>query len=120
MNQHDLTNEETRKTGSAIEEISPELFIWELYDSSMLQSLEIWELAAYAIGYCDAGRLYVRPKPGEIALMCELPDGEKCWSHVDPKMLNGLNWRRETGRGIPSWVFDEDEEDEEGKVTKHD
>lgn len=93
----------------SIEEISPELFLWELYDASMLQSLEGWELARYAIGYCDAGRLYVRPKSGELALMCELPDGEKVWSHIDSKMLDGLNQRRETGRGIPQWAYEEGE-----------
>ena len=80
-----------------IPEIDPELFILELYDSSMLLSLEGWELAKFAIGYCDAGRLYVRPKPGEIALMCELPNGEKCWSHIDQKMIRSLNWRRKRG-----------------------
>ena len=85
----------------AIEEINPELFLWELYDASMLQSLEEWELARYAIGYCDARRLYVRPKSDELALMCELPDGEKVWSHINQRMLDGLNRRRETGRGIP-------------------
>ncbi len=90
-----------------IEEINPELFLWELYDASMLQSLEGWELARYAIGYCDAGRLYVRPKSGELALMCELPNGEKVWSHINQKMLDGLNWRRETGSGIPQWAYEE-------------
>ena len=93
-----------------IEEINPELFLWELYDSSMLQSLESWELACYAVGYCDASRLYVRPKSGELALMCELPDGEKIWSHIDQKMFDGLNRRRETGRGIPQWAYEEVEE----------
>lgn len=92
-----------------IEEINPELFLWELYDASMLQSLEGWELARYAIGYCDAGRLYVRPKSGELALICELPNGEKVWSHINQKMLDGLNWRRETGSGIPQWAYEEGE-----------
>ena len=43
-------------------------------------------------------------------LMCELPDGEKIWSHIDQKMLDGLNRRRETGRGIPQWAYEEVEE----------
>ena len=42
--------------------------------------------------------------------MCELPDGEKIQSHIDQKMLDGLNRRRETGRGIPQWVHEEVEE----------
>ena len=79
---------------NAIEEIDPELFIWELYDNSMLQSLEAWELAKYAIGYCDAGRLPVRPRSGLLALMCELPNGEKIWSHINDNMLNDLSKRR--------------------------
>lgn len=77
-----------------IPEIDPELFIYELYDASGLQFLEGWELAKYAIGYCDAGRLQVRPKPGELALMCELPNGDKLWFHIVDRMLQGLNFRR--------------------------
>ena len=78
-----------------IPDIDPELFLYELYDASGLQFLEGWELAKYAVGYCDAGRLYVRPKPGEIALMCELPNGEKLWFHVNDHILKSLNWRRQ-------------------------
>lgn len=96
-----------------IEKINPELFLLELYDASMLQSLESWELARYAIGYCDAGRLYVRPKAGEIALMCELPDCEKVWSHINQRILDRLNWRRETGYGIPQWAYEEGEKHDE-------
>ena len=77
-----------------IPEIDPELFIYELYDASGLQFLEGWELAKYAIGYCDAGRLQVRPKPGELALMCELPNGDKLWFHIVDRMLQCLNFRR--------------------------
>lgn len=98
-----------RQTMKPIEEINPELFLFELYEVSMLQSLESWELACYAIGYCDAGRLYVRPKSGEVALMCELPDGNKMWSHISKCMLDGLNRMRENGRGIPQWAYEEAE-----------
>lgn len=82
-----------------IPEIDPELFIYELYDASGLQFLEGWELAKYAIGYCDAGRLQVRPKPGELALMCELPNGDKLWFHIADRMIQSLNFRRK--RGLP-------------------
>ena len=42
--------------------------------------------------------------------MCELPNGNKMWCHISKKMLDGLNRRRETGRGIPQWVHEEVEE----------
>ena len=77
-----------------IEEINPELFLYELYDASGLMSLEGWELAEYSIGYCDAGRLYVRPRPGLYALMCELPNGKKLWFHVNPFLIDSINKRR--------------------------
>ena len=90
-----------------IEEINPELFLLELYDTYMLHAFDSWELATYAVGYCDASRLYVRPKAGEVALMCELPNGNKMWCHINKKMLDGLNRRRESGRGIPKWAYEE-------------
>ena len=79
---------------SNLEEISPELFIWELYDGSALGYLDPYDLAKYSIGYCDGGRLPVRPKSGECALMIEYPDGERCWFHVDSRMIQSINWRR--------------------------
>ncbi len=81
-----------------IPEIDPELFIYELYDASGLQFLEGWELAKFAIGYCDAGRLQVRPKPGELALMCEM-QGDKLWFHINKRILDNINRRRK--RGLP-------------------
>ena len=78
-----------------LEEIDPELFIYELYDASGLMSLDGWELAKYSIGYCDAGRLQVRPKPGELALMCESPNGDKLWFHINDHILKSINRRRE-------------------------
>ena len=77
-----------------LEEIDPELFLYELYDASGLMSLEGWELAKYSIGYCDAGRLYVRPKPGDFALMCELPNGDRLWFHVNNFLIDSINERR--------------------------
>lgn len=79
-----------------LEEINPELFLYELYDSSGLASLEGWELAEYSIGYCDAGRLYVRPRSGLYALMCELPNGDRLWFHVNPLLVDIINKRRVT------------------------
>jgi len=79
-----------------LQEIDPELFIYELYDASGLMCLEGWELAKYSVGYCDAGRLYVRPKPGDFALMCELPNGDKLWFHVNRFLIDSINerWKR--------------------------
>ena len=77
-----------------LEEIDPELFLYELYDGSGLQCLEGWELAEYSIGYCDAGRLQVRPRSGLFALMCELPDGDKIWFHVNNFLIDSINERR--------------------------
>lgn len=77
-----------------LEEINPELFIYDLYDASGLQCLEGWELAQYSIGYCDAGRLYVRPRSGLYALMCELPSGDKLWFHVNEFLIKSINERR--------------------------
>ena len=77
-----------------IEELSPELFIWELYDSSGIM-LDEREMAECAIGYCDAERLQVRPRRGLFALMCETPLMERFWFHIEPKMLESLRRRKE-------------------------
>lgn len=78
-----------------LEEIDPELFLYELYDAEGLSYLDPHDLAVCSIGYCDAGRLLVRPKSGECALMVELPDHDKIWFHVDPKTIELINRRRE-------------------------
>lgn len=78
-----------------IEEISPELFIWELYNSSGMWELEDACYCAESFGYCDASRLPVRPRTGEFALMVYWPNGEKCWFHVTPKLLNAIKKRCE-------------------------
>lgn len=78
-----------------IEKIDPELFIYEYYSADGLAFLDGNEIAKYAIGYCDASRLHVRPRSGLLALMVELPDGEKMWFHIEPKMLEILNHRRQ-------------------------
>lgn len=69
-----------------LEELSPELFIWELYDSGG-PLLDRNEVAQMAIGYCDASRLQVRPRSNLMALMCEDPEGNKFWFHVEPKEI---------------------------------
>ena len=70
-----------------IEEISPELFTWELYNSAGTWGLEDTCYCAESFGYCDASRLAVRPRTGQFALMIEWPNGSKCWFHISPRML---------------------------------
>jgi len=80
-----------------IEEISPELFIWELYNPIGTWGLEDACYCAESFGYCDASRLRVRPRTGEFALMAYWPNGEKYWFHVTPKLLHIIKKRCERG-----------------------
>lgn len=77
-----------------LEELSPELFIYELYDAGALGMLDTDSLCECAYGWCDASRLQVRPRRGLLALMLEYPDGERCWFHVEPKMIDLINKRK--------------------------
>lgn len=77
-----------------LEELSPELFIYELYDSSG-PLLDPNDVARMAVGYCDASRLQVRPRNNLMALMCEDPDGNKFWFHVEPQEIERINKGRE-------------------------
>ena len=76
-----------------VEEISPELFLWELYNPNLLYELDDALYCAVEFGYCDASRLRVRPKSGEYALMITWENGSKNWSHIDPRMLKTINKR---------------------------
>lgn len=76
-----------------IEEISPELFLYELYDSSGIWTLDDAIYVGASFGYCDASRLQVRPKSGEFALMVEWPNGNKCWFHINEEMLKCIKRR---------------------------
>lgn len=71
--------------------IDPELFIYELYESNYIDRLGLSydvnpsilnkKILECAIGYCDASRLYVRPRSDMIAVMCEDENHEKFWFH---------------------------------------
>ncbi len=76
-----------------IEEISPELFLWELYNVNGVQELDVALHIAVKLGYCDASRLLVRPRSGMLALMVEYEDGAKEWYHITPKMLELIRKR---------------------------
>ena len=81
-----------------LEEISPELFLLELYNPYGLYELDAAMYVADRIGYCDASRLMARPKPGEIALMMEWEDGTKFWCHANERILNSIRERLERRR----------------------
>lgn len=76
-----------------VEKISPELFLWELYNANGIAELDVALHIAVRFGYCDAGRLYVRPKSGMLALMVEYEDGAKEWYHIPPRLLDTINKR---------------------------
>lgn len=76
-----------------VEEISPELFLWELYNANLLWELDDALYCAIEFGFCDASRLAVRPKSGEYALMITWENGEKNWCHVTDTLLNRIRER---------------------------
>ena len=78
-----------------INEISPELFIWELYDPNGPFELSDALHCAVEFGYCDASRLAVRPRSGLYALMVTWEDGYKYWFHIDPEQLVTIRERLE-------------------------
>ena len=73
-----------------VESIDPELFLPELYNPYGLYELGDALCVAASIGYCDASRLLVRPKDGEVALMIEWENGTKYWCHADKEMLDSI------------------------------
>lgn len=79
-----------------LEELSPEAFLFELYNPNGL-----WELSdalcmeESSFGWCDASRLLVRPKDGEIALMIEFYNGTKFWCHADETIIKSIKDRIE-------------------------
>lgn len=82
--------ENIEQLANPLEEISPELFIYEQYDSSG-PLIDTYDIAKYAIGWCDGGRLQVRPDSALIAIMLEFPDGQRIWFHWMPHALKALN-----------------------------
>lgn len=76
-----------------IESINPELFLPELYNPYGLYELSDALCVAASIGCCDASRLLVRPKDGEVALMIEWENGTKYWCHADKEILDSIRER---------------------------
>ena len=84
-----------------IEELNPELFTWELYNSAGMWELDDALYVANSFGFCDASRLAVRPRIGEFALMVEWPNGSKCWFHISPQQLRLIEKRLQK-KGVPN------------------
>ena len=78
-----------------LEEISPELFLWELYDMDGIRTLSEDLDIATSVGYCDASRLRVRPRADMFALMIEFEDGTKHWFHGTKYTLDAVRQRLE-------------------------
>ena len=76
-----------------VKEISPERFLYELYDAEGQWGLDDALHVATEFGYCDASRLLVRPKSGEFALMVTWPDGASHWFHIMPTQLELIRRR---------------------------
>ena len=76
-----------------IEEISPELFLYEYYNANLLYEIGDALCIAAEFGYCDASRLAVRPKSGMFALMITWENGDKDWCHIDDHLLESIRER---------------------------
>ena len=89
-----------------LEELSPEVFLLELYNPNGLYELsDALCMRESSFGWCDASRLLVRPKSGEIAMMVEIYNGTKFWCHADNSILESIRFRieRETKKAGGAW-----------------
>lgn len=87
-----------------LEKLNSESFTYENYESNWWSALDMDYMMAldvksvlnavkkYAVGYCDACRLKLRPKTDSYAVMFE-KDGERFWFHLQ------------------KWEFEEEEDD---------
>lgn len=76
-----------------LEEFSPEVFSKELYNPYGMWGVDTDLYIAARVGYCDASRLLVRPKSGELALMIEFDNGARHWFHIPSHMLKAVRHR---------------------------
>jgi hypothetical protein len=70
--------------------ISPTKFTWELYigrqgysTTEVVDEDENFKPGVHVIGYCDAGNIEIRPRPGLMVAMVELENGTKMWLHLN-------------------------------------
>jgi len=80
--------------GIELDSLNPELFLFEKYSPDWWHDLDLEYVACldfpnvlrkvkeYAIGYCDGGRLQIRPRSDSYAIMFE-KDGDTFWFHID-------------------------------------
>lgn len=76
-----------------LEQLNPECFIYENYESNWWSLLDMDYMTSmdvknvmrtvrkYAVGYCEGGRLALRPNSNSYAVMFE-KDGERFWFHI--------------------------------------
>lgn len=76
-----------------LESLDPEQFSLELYNPYGLHELGDALCVAASVGYCDASRLLVRPKEGEVALMVEWENGARYWCHASKEILDSIRER---------------------------
>ena len=80
-------------------ELNPEIFTYDCYESNYWSYLGldcfhdesdfIRQLKKYAIGYCDASRLSIRPRTNMYAVMCEV-DGYTFWFHIEKNKFDSI------------------------------
>ena len=87
---------------SQMEELNPELFTWDNYeadygarlDLDYSQSLDYnivrREIKNRCVGYCDGGRLSIRPRSDCYGVMLEDDEGEPFWFHFPKAALDKM------------------------------
>ena len=90
------------KKMALMEELNPELFTWDIYEADYGARLDLdysksidynimrKEIKDRCVGYCDGGRLYVRPRSDCYGVMLEDDDGEPFWFHFPKDVLDEM------------------------------
>ena len=85
-----------------MKELNPELFTWDNYEADYGARLDLdysqsidynivrREIKSRCIGYCDGGRLSIRPRSDCYGVMLEDDDGERFWFHFPKNALNQM------------------------------
>jgi hypothetical protein len=67
---------------------------WSLFDLNFMQSLNRNTIRKcikdFAVGYCEGGRITIRPNPDSYAVMFE-KDGERFWFHIEKWEMERTN-----------------------------
>ena len=82
--------------------MNPELFTWNNYEADYGARLDLdyrqsidynimrKEIKDRIVGYCDGGRLYVRPRSDCYGVMLEDDDGDCFWFHFPKDALDEM------------------------------